>query len=261
MNESQALLEVQALEVRYAGAGAPSVQDVGFTLGRGERLGIVGESGSGKSTVCRALMGLLDTRTTVRAQALRFAGHDLLGATAATARREMAMVLQDPRVALNPVLRVGEQVAEMLGTRRPAEAGNGLLAALQMFERVRIRDPQRVLRAYPHQLSGGMAQRVMLAMMLVTRPALLLADEPTSALDTSVAAGVLDLMDELVEESGSAVVLVTHDLRLARRFCDRLIVMRHARVVETLAAADVDRAAHEYTRALFSASHSLALYP
>jgi len=233
---------------------------VSFTLGR-EKLAVVGESGSGKTTVGRALLRLLPRQAQVTAQRLHFDGCDLLAAPpaqmAALRGRRMAMIMQDPKYSLNPVMTVGAQIAESVqrGRRLPrAECADRVHALLA---RVHIREPQRVAAQYAHQLSGGMGQRVMIAMMLAQTPQLLVADEPTSALDVSVRQEVLALLDELVAEQGLSLLFISHDLQLVRRFCDRVLVLYAGRVVETIAAADLDQASHPYTRGLLDAVPSL----
>lgn len=256
------LLQVQHLRVAYgqSDAATPVVHGVSFTLGR-EKLAVVGESGSGKTTVGRALLRLLPRQAQVRADRLHFDGIDLLAARpaemAALRGRRLAMIMQDPKYSLNPVMSVGAQIAEAVQRDRAlprAECADRVHALLQ---RVHIREPQRVAAQYAHQLSGGMGQRVMIAMMLAQTPQLLVADEPTSALDVSVRQEVLDLLQELVAEQGLALLFVSHDLALVRRFCDRVLVMYAGRVVETLDAADLDQASHPYTRGLLDAVPSL----
>ncbi|GCL61563.1 ABC transporter ATP-binding protein [Pseudaquabacterium pictum] len=252
------LLDVQDLRVTYGqGAGAvPVVQGVSFTLGR-EKLALVGESGSGKTTVGRALLRLLPRQAQITASRLQFDGCDLLAANpaqmAALRGRRMAMIMQDPKFSLNPVMTVGAQIAESVQRDRRLPRGECADRVHQLLARVHIREPQRVAGQHPHQLSGGMGQRVMIAMMLAQTPQLLIADEPTSALDVSVRQEVLALLDELVAEQGLSVLFVSHDLPLVRRFCDRVLVLYAGRVVETIAAADLDEATHPYTRGLLDA--------
>ena len=256
------LLDVQDLRVRYGqGVGAvPVVQGVSFTLGR-EKLALVGESGSGKTTVGRALLRLLPRQAQTSASRLQFDGTDLLAASpaqmAALRGRRLAMIMQDPKFSLNPVMTVGAQIAESVQRDRRLTRGECADRVHQLLARVHIREPQRVAGQYAHQLSGGMGQRVMIAMMLAQTPQLLIADEPTSALDVSVRQEVLALLDELVAEQGLSVLFVSHDLPLVRRFCDRVLVLYAGRVVETIAAADLDQASHPYTRGLLDAVPSL----
>jgi len=259
---TRALLEVDQLHVAYTGPGgsSPVVKGVSFTLGQ-EKLGVVGESGSGKTTVGRALLRLLPPHAQVHARALRFDGVDLLTATdrqmGQLRGQRLSMIMQDPRYSLNPVMTVGAQIAEAIQRAQSLSPGACRERVEQLLERVHIREPRRVAGQYPHQLSGGMGQRVMIAMMLAQKPRLLVADEPTSALDVSVRREVLDLLDELVAQEGLMLLFITHDLHLVGRFCDRVLVMYDGRVVESLAAAELPRAQHPYTQALLHAVPSL----
>nr|WP_054022381.1 ABC transporter ATP-binding protein [Piscinibacter sakaiensis] len=252
------MLEVEDLRVAYPARGGgwhEVVRGVGFTLGR-ERLGLVGESGSGKSQTGRALMGLNGPGARVSAARLRFDGIDLLSCPPRQRRAlrgaRIAMVLQDPKVALNPVMRVGDQVAEGLRAHRRL-AGAALRArVLDALASVGLEDPARVARLYPHEVSGGMGQRVMIAMMLAAEPDLLIADEPTSALDVAVQQQVLAVLDRCVAERGMGLVFVSHDLRLVASFCDRVLVMYAGRVVESIDAGRLHEAVHPYTRGLLA---------
>ena len=252
------LLDVQDLRVAYPtrdGGLVEVVRGVSFTLGR-ERLGIVGESGSGKSQTGRAILGLTAPGGRVTARRLHFDGIDLLTCPPALRRSlrggRIAMVLQDPKHALDPVMRIGAQIAETLQAHRPTPrraAESQMHAALAA---VGIDDPARVARLYPHEVSGGMGQRAMIAMMLIAGPELLIADEPTSALDVTVQLQVLGILDRLVAERGMGLVFISHDLRLVASFCDRVLVMYAGRVVEEIAARDLHRAQHPYTRGLLN---------
>lgn len=259
MTDSTApLLVVDDLRVSFPrrdGGMTEAVRGVSFTLGR-ERLGIVGESGSGKSQTGRAIMGLTAPEGRITAKRLEFSGVDLLNCPPAQRRAlrggRVAMVLQDPKFSLNPVMTIGAQIVETLQAHTrvsSAEAKNRALAAL---ESVRIDDPARVYKLYPHEVSGGMGQRAMIAMMLIADPDLLIADEPTSALDVTVQLQVLSILDTLVAERGMGLILVSHDLRLVSTFCDRILVMYAGRVVEELAAGGLANAQHPYTRGLMA---------
>ena len=251
------LLSVKNLRVTFdTEAGlVEAVRGVSFDLGR-ERLGIVGESGSGKTMTGRAVLRLIRPPGKIAADSMVFDGQDLMQASEREMRAlrgpRIAMVMQDPKYSLNPVMKVGAQLMEGLRQRdrlSRLEAHDKAIAAL---EAVQIRDPERVMEAYPHELSGGMGQRVMIAMMLIPNPDLLIADEPTSALDVTVQAEVLAILDGLVRNRGMGLIFISHDLRLVARFCDRVLVMYKGRVVEELAARDLMQAKHPYTQGLLN---------
>ncbi|MBX4933287.1 ABC transporter ATP-binding protein [Rhizobium bangladeshense] len=252
-----ALLTVDKLKVSYPTRTGliEAVRGVSFTLGK-ERLGIVGESGSGKSQTGRAIMGLTPKHGIVSADRLDFNGIDLLKASVGERRRlrgkRIAMILQDPKYSLDPVMTIGRQICETLRTHEKIGKAEARERALAMLEAVQIRDPNRVFGLYPHEVSGGMGQRAMIAMMLIAGPELLIADEPTSALDVTVQLDVLRIMDRLVSERGMGLIFVSHDLRLVSSFCDRVIVMYAGKIVEELAAADLKHADHPYTRGLLN---------
>lgn len=250
-----ALLEVDDLRVSFATPTGrfQAVRGVSFSLGR-ERLGIVGESGSGKSLTGRAIMRLLPPSAQLEARRLEFDGTDLLRATPAALRAirgaRISLVLQDPKYSLNPVMTVGEQIDEAARIHGGVSKAQARRKTLEMLEAVRIRDPERVARLYPHEVSGGMGQRIMIAMMLVPEPDLLIADEPTSALDVTVQMQVLAILDDLVARRGMGLIFISHDLDLVASFCDRVLVMYAGRVVEERAAADLAAATHPYTQGL-----------
>ena len=256
------ILEVEDLRVAFPSRQGPVevVRGVTFDLGR-ERLGIVGESGSGKSQTGRAILGLTPPSGTVRAKRLQFEGIDLRDASAATWRRlrgrRMSMVMQDPKFSLNPVMTIGRQIVEAYARQPDAPRSAARDKAIAMLEAVQIRDPARVFDAYPHELSGGMGQRAMIAMMLITEPDLLIADEPTSALDVTVQLEVLQILDELVRERGMGLIFISHDLRLVSSFCDRVLVMYAGRMVEEVRADRLHEARHPYTRGLLDCLPSL----
>ncbi|RUM09749.1 ABC transporter ATP-binding protein [Rhizobium chutanense] len=251
------LLTVDNLKVSYPTRTGviEAVRGVSFTLGK-ERLGIVGESGSGKSQTGRAIMGLTPKHGIVTADRLDFSGIDLVKASAGERRRlrgkRIAMILQDPKYSLDPVMTIGRQICETLRTHEKVGKAEARERALAMLEAVQIRDPQRVFDLHPHEVSGGMGQRAMIAMMLIAGPELLIADEPTSALDVTVQLDVLRIMDRLVSERGMGLIFVSHDLRLVSSFCDRVIVMYAGKIVEELAAADLRQAQHPYTQGLLN---------
>jgi peptide/nickel transport system ATP-binding protein len=252
---SQPLLTVEDLRVRFSGrvATVEAVRGVSFEVGR-EKLGIVGESGSGKSMTGRAILRLVPPPGRVTARRLVFEGIDLLSASESAMRRirgeRIAMVLQDPKFSLNPVMPVGAQVAEAWRVHSGATWRESRRRALEMLEAVRIRNPERVYRAYPHEVSGGMGQRIMIAMMLAAGPDLLIADEPTSALDVTVQMQVLAILDDLVTQRGMGLVFISHDLNLVASFCDRVLIMYAGRIVETCRAQDLAVARHPYTQGL-----------
>jgi len=233
------------------------VKGLSFTLGREERLGIVGESGSGKSMTGRAILRLIRAPGRQTADVLRFDGLDLAAQSARQMRgirgARISMIMQDPKFSLNPVMTIGEQIAEALKVHERLPRRDLQARVIEMLTSVRINDPERVAQMYPHEVSGGMGQRVMIAMMLIPRPQLLIADEPTSALDVSVQAQVLDLIEELVTGNGMGLILISHDLNLVARYCDRILVMNAGRVVESCAAADLHKAQHPYTQGLLAA--------
>lgn len=251
------LLTVRDLRVTFDTESGPvqAVRGLSFALDR-ERLGIVGESGSGKTMTGRAILRLIRPPGRVEAAEMTFDGVDLLGASDAQMRAlrgpRIAMVMQDPKYSLNPVMRVGAQLTEGLRRRDRLGAADARRRAVAALEAVQIRDPDRVMQAFPHELSGGMGQRVMIAMMLIPGPDLLIADEPTSALDVTVQAEVLSILDALVRDRGMGLIFISHDLRLVARFCDRVLVMYKGRVVEEVAARDLLAARHPYTQGLLN---------
>lgn len=251
------LLSVENLTVSYPSPqGRVNVVDgLSFELGK-ERLGIVGESGSGKSMTGRAILRLIRPPGRVEGR-MTFEGQDLTTLTARQMRSmrgaRISMIMQDPRYSLNPVMTVGTQIEEALRVHERLPRREMRARVRQMLISVRINDPDRVAAMYAHELSGGMGQRVMIAMMLIPRPRLLIADEPTSALDVSVQADVLRLIDDLVRDNGMGLILISHDLPLVSRFCDRILVMNAGRVMESCAASDLHLASHPYTRGLLAA--------
>ncbi len=260
MRSLESLLVVGDLHVAFTkreGGWAEVVRGVSFTLGK-ERLGIVGESGSGKSQTGRAILGLTAPEGRITAKALTFNGIDLLRSTAKQ-RRELrggriAMVLQDPKFSLNPVMTIGVQILETLQAHQRVTRAQGKLRVLTALDDVGIDNPERMFKLYPHEVSGGMGQRAMIAMMLIAEPDILIADEPTSALDVTVQLQVLSIMDKLVAQRGMGLIFISHDLRLVSSFCDRILVMYAGKVVEELHANSGGLAAakHPYTRGLMA---------
>jgi peptide/nickel transport system ATP-binding protein len=255
------LLEIEKLSVTFGHGtyGVRAVTDVSFTLAPGRTLCLVGESGSGKSTVALALLRLLSSGSAqVDAGRASFAGESLLGMSEARLAdlrgREIAMIFQDPMSSLNPAFTVGFQIIEAIRLHERIDAAAAERRALSLLERVRIPDARRRLDSYPHQLSGGMRQRVMIAMAMACRPKLLIADEPTTALDVTVQAQILMLMSELKRETGAAVLLITHDLGVVAEMADEVAVMYAGGIVEQGPVDDIfDRPAHAYTIGLLGA--------
>ncbi|CAN7678129.1 ABC transporter ATP-binding protein [Pararhizobium sp. LjRoot235] len=256
------ILTVENMSVEFPtlSGAVTAVRDVSFTVGR-EKVGIIGESGSGKSTTGRAIMRLQPPKARVKADRMDFENVDLLKASErdmlSIRGRRIAMILQDPKYSLNPVMSIGEQIAETVLLHEGVSRKEASARTLAMLERVRIRDPRRVFDLYPHEVSGGMGQRIMISMMLIASPSLIIADEPTSALDVTVRQQVLSILDELVVERNIGLIFISHDLNLVRSFCDRVIIMYAGRIVETIAAADLHNATHPYTRGLLNALPSL----
>ena len=257
------LLEVTDLSIRMDGAPEPIVDRVSFSLAPGETLCIVGESGCGKSLTALALMGLLTSPPLHLAGGrATFQGADLFTLPPADLRARrgdrIAMIFQEPMTSLNPALRIGEQIAEAVREHRDVTAEAARARALEMLRRVRIPAPEKRLDEFPHQLSGGMRQRAMIAMALANDPALLIADEPTTALDVTIQAQILDLMRTLSSETGAALILITHDLGVVAEMADRVAVMYAGRVVESGTVADIfDDPQHPYTLGLMSSMPSL----
>jgi len=252
------LLEVDDLHVRFATPRGlvHAVRGVSFAVGR-EKVGIVGESGSGKSMTGRSILRITPRNAKVTAARIALGGEDLLAASERRMRgirgRRISMILQDPKFSLNPVMRVGDQVAESFLVHHEASKAEARERTLDMLAQVRIRDPRRVYGLYPHEVSGGMGQRIMIAMMLIPDPAFLIADEPTSALDVTVRTQVLAILDDLVSRRGLGLLFISHDLNLVSSFCDRVLVMYAGRIVEECAASELANARHPYTRGLLDA--------
>ena len=256
---AEPLLRVSDLGVRFRlpQAEITAVDGVSFDLRKGEVLGIVGESGSGKSQILFSLMGLLAANGRASGQAV-FQGQNLLTLPPRDLDRvrgsDISIIFQDPMTALNPYSRVGDQLAEGLIAHRGLSRSAAWDQAVAMLDRVRIPDPARRARAWPHQFSGGMRQRVMIAMALLMKPAILLADEPTTALDVTIQAQVLDLIAELAAETGTEVILVTHDLGVVARACDRVLVLYGGQVMEEAACDTLfTDPRHPYTQGLLTA--------
>ena len=267
MAGAQDLLTVKQLSLNFATAegSVRAVRDLSFSLAAGDSLGIVGESGSGKSQSLLALMGLLARNSRLTGQAY-FAGKDLLKCSSAELDqirgRSMAMIFQDPMTALNPALRVHSQLTEVLRRHLSLSREQAYQRALTMLQAVGIADAAVCLRRYPHQLSGGMRQRVMIAMALLCQPQLLIADEPTTALDVTVQAQILALFAQLKRQLTTALILITHDFGVVAGLCERVLVMYAGRAVE-IAPVDAIFAQpkHPYTRALLQSTPNLSASP
>jgi ABC-type dipeptide/oligopeptide/nickel transport system ATPase component len=253
------LLEVQHLAVSFDAARRTRVvDDVSFTVAPGEILGLVGESGSGKSVTAYSILRLLQPPGQVIAGRIVFEGRDLLTLSESEMRAvrgaRISLIFQEPMTALNPVMRVGDQIAEALTAHNAARRSEARARAVELLAAVRIPDPSRRVRDYPHQLSGGMRQRVMIAIALACRPPLVIADEPTTALDVTIQAQMLELIRQLQQEFGLALLLITHDFGVVAEMADRVAVMRAGKIVEVGPVRQILRApSHEYTRQLLAA--------
>jgi peptide/nickel transport system ATP-binding protein len=258
------LLSVQGLSLEFETRSGvvQALEDISFTVEKGEIVGVVGESGSGKSVLSYAIMGLLDAAARTPSGTIHFNGldHRAAGDGMADLRgRELSMIFQSPRTSLNPIRRIGRQIADVLVTHGPVTRAKARQGAIAALGRVRIPDPERRYEAYPFELSGGMCQRVMIAMALACEPSLLIADEPTTGLDVTTQAVVMDLIRDIVAQTRMAAILITHDLALAGEYCDRILVMHAGHIVEAAPAACFPGGLkHPYTRKLFAATPAAA---
>jgi peptide/nickel transport system ATP-binding protein len=260
------LLDVQDLTVEFITRRGiiKAVQHVNVTVAKGETLGIVGESGSGKSVTSYAVMRILDRAGKIAEGSITFSGLDVRDAPEKEMRdlrgREMSMIFQSPRTALNPIRKVGHQIEDVLLQHVQAQPSDAREKAIDALKRVRIARPEERYHAYPFELSGGMCQRVVIALALACQPQLLIADEPTTGLDVTTQKAVMDLVVELTRERGMSTILITHDLGLAAAYCDRVVVMEKGRVVETAASATIFKdPQHAYTRKLMRATPRLGV--
>jgi len=254
------ILTVQGLTIRFP--RSEPVRDFGFSVHESETLALVGESGSGKSLTALAILRLLPRSATITSGSIGFAGQDLLALSEREMRRvrggAIAMVFQEPMTSLNPVLTCGKQITEVLRLHEGLSANAARARAIDLLDLVRIPDPQKCVDDYPHHLSGGMRQRVMIAMAVACRPRLLIADEPTTALDVTIQAQVLDLLDTLRKQMSMAVILITHDLGIVAQWADRVVVIYAGRKVEEGPPGELFGAPlHPYTRGLLMASPRL----
>jgi peptide/nickel transport system ATP-binding protein len=254
------LLDVQDLTVVFDGSrtSVTAVDHISFQLAAGETLGLVGESGSGKSVTAFSILRLVQPPGRIVSGRVMFEGRDLLALSEPDMRKvrgaRISLIFQEPMTALNPVMRVGDQIAEALTVHGIADAREARARAIELLDAVRITEPARRVRDYPHQLSGGMRQRVMIAIALACRPPLIIADEPTTALDVTIQAQVLELLRELKERFHLALLLITHDFGVIAEMADRVAVMYKGQVVETGPVRQILREpAHAYTRSLLAA--------
>ena len=255
---SKTILEIKDLTLGVTerdGSMATAVDHISFDVREGEILGIVGESGCGKSLTVMSLMGLLREDVKPLGGQILFQGEDLLAVSPKRRReingKDMSIIYQEPMTSLNPLIRIGRQVAEPLRLHGKYTKEEMHKKALDLLNEVGIQDPEACLQAYPHQLSGGMRQRVMIAMASICSPRILLADEPTTALDVTTQAHVLDLLKRINREYGTTILFISHDLGVINRICDRVIVMYAGRIVESGSSRDIlDAPCHEYTRGL-----------
>ena len=259
MNEALLSVEGLDLDIVQGKHRQPILRDVNLEIGRGKILGLVGESGGGKTMVGKAVLGVLPDSARVRRGKILFEGRDLLALSAGERRglmgRAIAMILQNPMTALNPVLRIESQLTDTLQLHLGLSKAEARERALKMLEAVHIREPARVLRQYPHELSGGMCQRIVIAIAFSCEPRLIIADEPTTALDVTVQHQVLRLIRELQERTGTSVLFVTHDLGVVAKVCDDVSVIYAGRILESAPAAKLfAHPAHPYTRALLQAA-------
>jgi len=249
------LLSVSNLNVTFPSPKGEvhAVQDVSFSLGR-EKIGIVGESGSGKSVTGRAILRLTPPYADVQCDGIHFKEENLLSLSDREMRtirgQRISMVMQDPKYSLNPVRTVGKQIMEGYRIHRSVSKREAKERAREMLAAVQIRNPKQVFNLFPHEVSGGMGQRIMIAMMLIPDPSLLIADEPTSALDVTVQLQVLAILDDLVSQRGMGLIFISHDLELVASFCDRVIIMYGGKIMEILQAKDLHKSNHPYTQGL-----------
>jgi peptide/nickel transport system ATP-binding protein len=254
-------LVVRDLRVSFETRGGTieALRGVSFEVAPGERLGLVGESGSGKSVACLSIMGLLERTARITSGSVTLRGAPLLGMGRTKAGGDLAMVFQYPRTALNPIRRIGDQMVDVLRTLSKAPRKELLTRAAELLAEVQISRPEERLRSYPFELSGGQCQRVLIAMALARRPAVLLADEPTTGLDVVTQRAILELIDRARLKRRMGTVLVTHDLALASEFCDRIVVMKLGAIVEAGTTEQIFEAPqHPYTRALLAATPAVA---
>ena len=256
-----AVLTIEALDlsIRYAGRNQPILRGINLALRRGEVHGLVGESGAGKSMLGRVILDIMPSTATIDGGRIHFNGKDWLGLSRKQKRRclglEITLIPQDPMTSLNPVRRVKDQIEDTLRFQLKLTRSEAKDRALELLEEVYVRNPQRVLRQFPHELSGGMRQRVLIAIAFCCQPALIIADEPTTALDVSVQRQILRLIRELQINSGTSILFITHDLGVVAKICDHVSLIHTGRILETGPAEKIFGAPeHEYSRALIQAT-------
>lgn len=263
------LLKVKNLHVTFQSRSKGNfhaIKGIDLLVGRNETVGIVGESGSGKSVTATALMGLLPKQTILTADEMSFEGRNLLGISQKEYQgirgNEISMIFQDPLTTLNPVYTVENQIVETIRAHKTVSKSEAQALALQMLEKVGIPDPARKIKMYPHEFSGGMRQRVMIAIALACNPKLLIADEPTTALDVTIQAQILDLLKELQQEHGTSIIMITHDLGVIWETCDRVVVMFKGHVVESGTTRQIyDNPVHPYTKGLLQSQINQGTLP
>lgn len=254
------MLEIQGLSIEFQDVNPPflAVQDFSLSMNAGEIVGIVGESGSGKTMTSLALMGLLKRQAKITSGSMVFLGEDLLSKSQkewqALRGKEISMIFQEPMTSLNPVLTIGRQMEESLRLHTKMEAKERKKKALDMMSQVGLAQPEKLYRCYPHQLSGGMRQRVMIGSALIGNPKLMIADEPTTALDVTIQAQILSLLKKMNQEHGTAILFISHDLRVIQSICSRVVVMYQGKIVESGPVQTVLHSPQEaYTKKLLSA--------
>lgn len=258
----ESILSIKNLNVTFSTPHGPfhAVKNLSFSMGV-EKVGVVGESGSGKSITSKSALGLLRKPTIVQADEISFRDIDLRDLNSSQWRkirgRRISMIMQDPHYSLNPIMSVGKQIMESYLTHHHVSKAEAKAKTLEMLASVRINNPERVFDAYPHEISGGMGQRIMIAMMLIPQPELLIADEPTSALDVSVQNQILSLINDMVTQRNMGLIFISHDLNLVSRFCDRVIIMYRGRIVDECPASQLHESKHPYTQGLLNCVPSL----
>lgn len=260
MNNST-ILQVENLKTVFSSRGqeVQAVRGVSFEVNKGEIVGLVGESGSGKSVTMKAILGILPENAKTSADVLRFQDKDLLSLNEEEYRKmrgkEMTMIFQDPMTALNPLKKIGAHLEEVIMRHSSCSKAEAKTKAIEMLRRVGIPMPETRMKQYPHEFSGGMRQRVLIAMALACEPELLIADEPTTALDVTIQAQILELLEQLKEEMGLSILFISHDMRVVYQLCDRVMIMKDGTIVES---GDVDTVyfspQHEYTKELLEAA-------